>query len=286
MNLAAHRISGTSFSALAAGGGGAKAVGELCAAQASKNRLLVRLLVDESRRTGHRDADLVARAYESLADVEAQHPEEVGRCLRYPAVGAWALRTHREMPAGGGDPGRLAAVALAAAIRAGAPALLEIPAREGTLMLPSVGRLTLPAGLPDVVKVTTDPSDGGAELRFDRFVSHIDFEHATLGWQVLRQISGTPGILLTIDDLDPYRWPGDDAGGRLPNERWQSWTACVRWAWRLLKEHHETVAEEVAAAVSVLTPLTTTSQSQHSACARDAFGTIALTDPLDCSTPS
>ncbi|WP_433439543.1 HEXXH motif domain-containing protein [Nonomuraea sp. CA-141351] len=269
-----HRISGTAFSGLATGGGGAQAVAELCAAQESKHRLLVRLLVAEARRHPH--ADLVARAYEALSALESVSPEEVARILRYSAVGAWALRTCR----GEADPGRLAAVALAAAVRARRACRLEAPV-AGSLMLPSVGLLTLPAGLPEVAQVSVDPVPCGAELRVGGRTYLVDLSEDRPGWQVLHRATVARDAFLTIDDLDPYRWPGEDADGRLTDERRRRWTSCLREAWKVLLDRHRTVKGELMAAVSVLTPVVTRSIEQRSASARETFGAIALSDPLD-----
>ncbi|WP_197093900.1 HEXXH motif domain-containing protein [Nonomuraea sp. SBT364] len=280
MSAVRHRISAGAFATLATGAGGSGAVKELCAAQASKHRLLLRFLVEETRRVGHHDAPLVAAAYEVLSELEERFPEQVDRCLRYPVVGAWLLRTCRALPAGGA-PGRLAAIALAAAVRAGAACRLRVPVGDGELMLPTLGRLALPGGLPDVAEVAVEPVGGGAEVRAGGHPARISPMRDGPGWQVLHRVPGTPGLSLTIDDLDPYRWPGDDVDGRLTAERRERWFSCLRGAWEVLTGRHHAVAAELATAVSVLTPVRALDRDQHSASARDAFGAIALSDPLD-----
>ncbi|GAA3215406.1 HEXXH motif domain-containing protein [Nonomuraea helvata] len=274
MSPSPHLISRRSFSGLATGEGGAKAVEELCAAQESKHRLLVALLVDEAG--AHRHAALVARASEALDEMEADAPEEVGRLLRHPAVGAWALSACR----GRADPGRLAAVALAAAVLTRTACRLDVPV-GGRIMLPSVGLLSLPGGLPEVAEVSVEPVDGGAELRVGGRTYRVDVAGDRPGWQVLHRVPVAPGVTMTIDDLDPYRWPGDDADGRLSGERRRTWVARLREAWEILGARHRTVASEVAAAVSVLTPVVARTTDQYSASARVTFGTIALSDPID-----
>ncbi|MEW9547847.1 HEXXH motif-containing putative peptide modification protein [Nonomuraea sp. NPDC050783] len=280
-----HRLSDAAFAALATGGGGAAAVAELCAAQASKHRLLVRLAAEES--------GSAARAYEALAELEAAAPEEVGRCLRHPAVGAWALRACQ----GRADPGRLAAVALAAAVRAGVACRLEVPVPGGRLMLPSLGLLTLPPGGPDRLPATVEPvpaepvsgepvpgepvRGGGGEVRVGRHTFLVRPGRDGPGWQGLRRVPFGPDAAMTIDDLDPYRWPGGDAAGRLSEGRVRHWSACLGQAWDVLQARHRGVAGEVATAVSALTPIVTSSLEQRSASARGAFGAVALSDPAD-----
>ncbi|HEX4811800.1 MAG TPA: HEXXH motif domain-containing protein [Nonomuraea sp.] len=271
MRLTEHRISGAAFAGLARGAGGARAVAELCAAQTSKHRLLLRLLVD-----GARDA-VVDRAYDVLADLEPGAPEEVGRCLRHPAVAAWALRACR----GRADPRRLAALALAAAVRTRTACRLEAPVRGGRLMLPSLGLVTLPVGVPELATVSVEPAGDGAELRVGGHTRRVCFDRDGPGWQALRRVPFAADVLMTVDDLDPYRWPGDDVDGRLSEERRRLWASCLREAGNILRARHWTVSGELATAVSVLTPVVTRSEEQHSASARDTFGTIALSDPIN-----
>ncbi|MEV0236995.1 HEXXH motif domain-containing protein [Nonomuraea sp. NPDC050786] len=274
MSPSPHLISRTSFSGLATSGGGAKAVGELCAAQESKHRLLVGLLAAEAG--AHPHAALVARAYEALSEMAEGAPEEIRRLFRHPAVGAWALSVCR----GHAAPGRLAAVALAAAVRTRTACRLDVPV-GGPLMLPSVGLLSLPGDLPEVAEVSVEPAEGGAELRVGGRTYRVDVSGDRPGWQVLHRVPVAPGVTITIDDLDPYRWPEDDADGRLSGERRRTWVSCLHEAWEILNSRHLTVAGEVAAAVSVLTPVVARTTDQHSASARVTFGTIALSDPID-----
>ncbi|MER7615151.1 HEXXH motif domain-containing protein [Nonomuraea wenchangensis] len=269
MRPVTHRLSAAAFAELATGGGGADALAELRAAQTSKHRLLVRLAAEES--------GTAARAYEALAELEAGAPAEVSGCLRHPAVGAWALRACR----GQADPGRLAAVALAAAVRAGAACRLEVPVPGGRLVLPSLGLLTLPPGGPDRVMAAVEPTDGGARIHAGGRAFPVRPGRDGRGWQALHRMSFGPDTTMTVDDLDPYRWLGDDVTGRLPPARRRRWSTCLGQAWEILRAHHATVAEEVGAAVSVLTPILGTALEQRSASARDLFGTIALSDPVD-----
>ncbi|NRQ33604.1 HEXXH motif domain-containing protein [Nonomuraea sp. NN258] len=277
MNIQRHRISDSSLAALAApaaGGESLRAVGELCAAQESKHRLLVRLVVAEAAARGHPHAKLAERAYDVLARIEADAPEPVARCLRHPAVGAWALRTCR----GQGDPGRLAAVALAAAVRAGVACRLDVPVSGGELVLPGLGRLLPPTGTPEVVSVAVVPA--GESGLLDVAGLGIDPRRDEPGWQALSHVPLAPGFTVTIDDLDPCRWPGDDTEDRLDADRRQRWTDCLRAAWRLLSERHPGVAAELATVLATLVPVVARTHDQHSASSRETFGAIAVSDPV------
>jgi HEXXH motif-containing protein len=148
-------------------------------------------------------------------------------------------------------------------------------------MLPSLGLLTLPADAPGLVTAAVEPARDGVELRVGRHVHRAETSRDGPGWQILHRVPFGPGVLMTIDDLDPYRWPGDDVGERLTEERRRRWISCLGEAWEVLRARHWTVGAEIAVAVSTLTPVVTRSAEQHSASAGDTFGTIALSDPVD-----
>ncbi|WP_062433008.1 HEXXH motif domain-containing protein [Herbidospora daliensis] len=256
MSVASHHVSSDSFSALASGGGGAPAMAELRAAQYSKHRMLLRAVVETFP-----SARRAAEAFAVLADLEAGAPRAVGHVLRYPAVGAWAAQALR----GTADPDRLTAVALAAAHLAGREYALPVSSRQGWVTLPSIG------GFParGVFDLVTGP-DG---LKVDG--SPVE------GWRSLATIT-TGGFALTVDDLDPHRWPDDGIDlPRIEARERDLWQSLLRDAWQVLTEHHWTVRDEVATAVTVLTPIGAPSDTPQSESSRDAFGAIALSSPSD-----
>ncbi|GAA3407966.1 hypothetical protein [Streptosporangium vulgare] len=168
MRLTSRPVSDETFSALAKGGGGAEAMAELRAMQGLKNRLLIRALVLEAEEAGHPHAALSARAYELLAEMEAHGRERVERELCHPAVGAWALRTYLSLRAGTGakdDPGRLAALVVAIAVRARIACRVRLAVEEDTVVLPALGSLTVPAGARGVLDVTVRPDADGGRAR-------------------------------------------------------------------------------------------------------------------------
>ncbi len=124
MSLPQHQLSAESLAALARGGGGATAVGQLAAAQHSKHVLLVWGVMHTARAAGHPQAEAARSGYQLLGEIQRRAPAAVEAVLRYPAVGGWARRTLRGLrsapgtapgdrgPAlsgppsrGGGDPG-------------------------------------------------------------------------------------------------------------------------------------------------------------------------------------
>ncbi|MBG0830311.1 HEXXH motif domain-containing protein [Planomonospora sp. ID67723] len=293
MKLPSLKVSGKAFTELAAGGGGAEAAGELRALQRDKTMLLVRGIVDEARTTGHPHADLAVHAYDLLSEVESRTADAVVGVLGYPAVGAWAWRTYLALTertaagdgpggpnAGGHDPGRLGAMAVVAAIRSQTACRVRLPVTGGRLMLPSLGEAVLPRGPDGVVDVAVRPDGIGAELGVGRFAVRVDPSCDGTGWRVLHRLPAAPGIGMILDDLDPYRWPeAHELEGRLTAGRRRTWRSRLVEAWRILTADHWTVAEEVASAISVLTPLRPRAFGDNSGTAQETFGAVALSEP-------
>jgi HEXXH motif-containing protein len=278
-----HRIPFSAFTTLAEGDGGKSVVGYLVAAQHSKHVLLLRRVFDLAHSAGHEQAADARRAYSMLAAVQDRQPEAAAAVVLHPSVGAWARQTvdalSSPQTSAKAEPGRIAALAAAAAVRSRMPCSIELPGQDGGILLPSLGRAAGPAA---GVRISADGAEvGGIQLPGDPSVD-------VPGWQGLRHLSAAAqgkALNLLIDDLDPYRAPGaDNKAGRLPAADMAHWQAVLDSAWDLLVRHHPTVAEEVAAMTRVLTPLTPPPGGHVSATSRETFGSIALSTPPDaCS---
>ncbi|GAA1293084.1 HEXXH motif domain-containing protein [Planotetraspora silvatica] len=270
MELRPHRLPTDVLDRLAAGGGGAEAAEHLTAVQYSRHLLLIRGILDQAVR----GSESAHRAYDLLADLAKQAPDAVAQVIRYPAVGAWARQTLSRLLRRSPDPvepAQLGAIAAVAAIRAGVSACVEVPSSGGGIMLPSIGRLSLETDGTQLVKLRVDAS-GAIDLG----------ESRTDLTQLHRLASADKAIDLVVDDLDPYRWvPADVIDGRLSADELRTWESCLDTAWRMLDEHHWTIAGELRSIVSVLTPIKGPERGQNSASARDTFGTIALSTPPD-----
>ena len=105
------------------------------------------------------------------------------------------------------------------------------------------------------------------------------------GWRGLRPIHAEAGgmtLRLVIDDLDPDRMPSArDLGGRLSHVEALRWQDVLPAAWDLLTSQPGTAAEEIQAAIGVLTPLRQPPHGQISASSREVFGCVALSPPAD-----
>ncbi|GGL18076.1 HEXXH motif domain-containing protein [Sphaerisporangium melleum] len=289
--------------ALAAGGGGGRAARHLAALQERAHRMLLLGVVREATASGHPGAPATARAFELLAGLERRAPDAVRRVIRHPSAGAWARAAYRQLRAGvsggqamrtresgpgrprtrenghdpargrdggGHDPKRMGAVAAAAAALARFPCRVEVPAPGGWADLPGLGRVRARGGGPEAVVRVGE--DGGLE---------VDGEPAVLE-PLHGLVTEDGGLRLLVDDLDAYRWdPARVPGGRLAAAERERWGRCLDGAWRTLRSHHWTVAEECRAMLTVLTPIKGTDTAVDSACSPDHFGAIALSPPPD-----
>jgi uncharacterized protein len=292
MKLRHHLIPDEVFTTLAAGNGGARAVGHLTAAQYSKHVLLVRGVVDRTRAIRHEQADRIRHAYDLLADIQERVPNVVESVLRHPSVGAWARRTLQSLgddaSRGSAEPLRLAALAAAAAIRSRTPCSVRVPAIDGVVMLPSVGRADVsPFTSPFTGEALLRSHRDGAEVIAgdSRVVVPADPSLDAPGWHGLRSLSAIAGgksVHLLIDDLDPYRMPAArDLAARLTSREVEAWQSVFHAAWEMLVRHHRITAEEVRTAIRVLTPRVPPPSGQVSASSRETFGCVALSAPLD-----
>ena len=273
-----HWIPAKVFSALAAGSGGAHAIGHLQAAQYSKRLLLLRGVRDAAREEGPVRARRARQAFALLAEIQSESPDAVEAVVRHPSVGAWAQQTLR----GTGDTDGLTALAGAAVVRAGFPRSVEVTVRGGAVMLPSLGRALLP-GVTGTATVRWGPAEvisPGARVRIP-----ADPHRDAPGWQGLRRLDAEyhgMALRLLLDDVDPYRLPGAEIAASRPlDDELEVWRSMLRRAWRLLVRWHWTTAEEITAAMKVLTPLTPPEQGLRSATSTETFGTVGMSTPPD-----
>ena len=186
-----------------------------------------------------------------------------------------------------GEPAQLAALAAAAAIRAGYPCAIAVPVRRGAITLPSVGQAVLPSGWAPEGMANVRCTPDGTRVIAGRHLIKIppDTCDDGPGWRGLRVIRASAGQLtlrVVIDDLDPYRLPAAAAlGGRLDAAEAARWQAVLESAWILLAGQPTATAAEIQAAIRVLTPLRPPAQGQLSASSREVFGCVALSPPAD-----
>jgi uncharacterized protein len=283
-----HAIPRDLFDALAAGGGGPEAIGVLAAAERSKHATLLRGVLAAAQRT---DADQARRArisWEVLDEVDRHNQDAAARVMTYPAVGAWAVRILGALDPDGRVPepasarlAGLAEVAAAAAIRSGLE--VEVPVRpiSGVVSLPSLG-----AARVDADSALVSSGDGQAEIRWagGRVEIPSDTHRDAPGWLGLRSIQAGD-LALVIDDLHPFRMPAvTGLAPRLSAQEAGDWQRSAEAGWRVLAVGHPSIAAEVAAAISVIVPLSRPDHGQVSSSSPEAFGAVAMSEPADPDT--
>ena len=192
-------------------------------------------------------------AFRALGAVRRVAPAAADRVLDHPATGAWATRTALRLEEGRPvDLAPLTGVAAAAAMRGRVPMTLPaLPAPDATLTLPSLGT----AALSGPVTVSADGVLEGAELRPTPRLVVDGTEFLLEAWE--SEISEVTAGMALVSEPDVAAWQEMTAA---------AWDVLVRW--------HGSVAAELTAAVSVLTPLRAPSSGSSSATVADALGCV------------
>jgi len=284
VNPPVHLLPGSVLDELAAGRGGPDAVARLASAQRSKTLLLVRTLVLLARETGHPDRAAVEAAYQVLASLR---PDERAAALGHPPVAAWAFGTASLLRRGDRSayPGLLAAVAVAAAVRSGVDADLDVPLAAGTpgrLDLPGLGTVAVPA---HAARARIRCAAGRAEVRCaDERIEIGAGPSADRRWLPVPRLRLTHhGLPLSLL-LDTRAWrhvpsgAGHRAGGVTDPRRWRD---RLDGAWRVLVDGHRPIAEEISPALRALLPVAPPPAGTRSGTFHHAFGSVAMSLPPD-----
>jgi HEXXH motif-containing protein len=266
-----HSLTAAQFAALARGDGDAAAIGQLVAGQRSKHLILLGKVAELARRGDRPDDGLAVAGRELLARVQQQDKAAADEVATYPSVGAWAVHTIRgDQTFPGARPSGLAAVAAAAAIKAGIDVEIEVPVVNGAVLLPSLGTA-------DAVGDTAFVVTKAAEVRSGDLT--VEMRQGAPGWQELRPAAaGSLGVL--VDDLDPFRMPAADGEpmGRLTAGQVAELRATLGSAWPLLSPAS---AAEIAAIVRVIVPYQAPESGHVSTSSPQAFGTVAMSRQPD-----
>ncbi|HEV2783685.1 MAG TPA: HEXXH motif domain-containing protein [Actinophytocola sp.] len=253
-----HRLPERDLVALARGGAGTPTVRRLVAARRSRTLLLIRLIA-------HLAADPYTEpAYRLLSRIHRVAPAACARVLDHPPVGAWATRTAQRLGQGlPADPAELAFVAAAAAVRARLTTTVPCPPRAA-ISLPSLGVVPRPASGEVPVRCTPDAVEvAGAALHRD--------------WAPLPSIAVESGGLRAEFLLE--HWEPDVPEREAPvldGVGLPAWRTLIAAGWEILARAHREAAQELAATVTVLTPLRPPASGMSSATAADAFGCVFL----------
>jgi HEXXH motif-containing protein len=307
--LDVHRVSSDSLRAVAAGNAAETDLHLLRSAQRSQLLLVLRALLDRvdaaARRSRHSGGVPPARtAWELLCLSESRVPDAVEAVLGDPTVMAWALRLLRRLGrSSAGTPstaplwadlGQFQALAAAAALRAGVPCTLRVPAHRGMVWLPGAG-MAGPVARRRWSEAEILVSGEGAVVRGElaQLALSRTLPETAPGWRPLRAIrrpmpgggeGAGPGLWL--DSVSPYRdftrypLPPDRSGDR----RLQEWETRLGGAYDLLDKECPADAATLRALVRALVPQafrTAEGGLVASASSMDAFGAVALSLPHD-----
>ena len=268
----AHELPDGAFDSLASGPGDVASVDALAGVRMSEVRSLVAAVA--ASEAGWRGPDLRAAADEGwalLCALSRDHPRAVDEVFAHPYTYAWALRCLRPPPAADIDLDRahLASLAAAAAFRAGFPAELPSPVRDGYAHLPTVGAIAADPGPGRTQVVTLTPGGRPTARGGGR-------------WRMARYLNGPPFRHLAVEDLDPFRdcqqWPAAD---RLSLPEWWAWRRDLAAAGQHLADTVPGYTRGLVAGLRAVVPLRPTVASTRSASARQAFGAVAVARPGD-----
>ncbi|MFI6758777.1 aKG-HExxH-type peptide beta-hydroxylase [Micromonospora sp. NPDC050417] len=329
----AFRLDRAQLDELAAGYGNQDAIRTLTSAQLSRRLLLVRAVADRAgdrplrtaagdrpSRTAAGDRSLraaaglddalrlftAARRHDSAAaDIVTQHPY----------VAAWAHRCLRLLAGDTpvdqlrADLGHLHTIAVAAAARAGLDFTLDVPARDSTIGLPTLGTAH---GLGEGPVRVTGHANGELVLdsrgaRGNRVRIPIPIRSTTVagadpaqpcpgaaapigadrpGWAARREIVLDPEFTLAIEDTDAYRdcYPWRPTR-RLDEPEAAALADLLRHAWQIVCQDHPRHAEAMRIGLRSIVPVRGPAPGQTvSAASRWAYGSVAVSVPDDPAT--
>jgi uncharacterized protein len=274
-NPVAHTLGRAQFDALAAGYGGAAAIGALAEAQRSIRRGLMARLAQ----TGPQQDGRFSAGWDQLAALDEVCPEAVDRALAHPHVRAWAVRCLAD-PAFP-DAAQLAGVAVRARMEADCGAVLVVPARDGLVHLPGLGALSAPPGAPDlVVEVLSSRqlivTGGGQAHKID-----LTEPGGHPLWRPSRRVQAA-GLAVLLEDLDPERRCHPGAAPRLTEAEYARWQAAFTAAVAFVDEYLPGHAQGLRAGLASVVPLLPAADgSLRGGAVRHAFGAVAAALPQD-----
>ncbi|MEV7600183.1 FxsB family cyclophane-forming radical SAM/SPASM peptide maturase [Kitasatospora sp. NPDC089797] len=251
---------------LARGYGGADTVAALGTSQLSLTRAMLAAAWDASGQGR-------AEAWELLSELDVAAPAAVDAVLGHPYARAWAARRLAGDLSVGLGP--MAALAAAAAVRAGRGDAVAVPARGRGLYLPTLGWV----GVPDGEAVVTGRADGPTVRAADGSVrTGLD--------RAVRRVRLAGGWTVALEDLDPLRDSHDHpVAERLPEAELLGWTGALREAWELLGRDLPGYAEGIRAGLGTVTPLRPGPAGRDvSSAARQAYGAVGIARPATAPT--
>ncbi|MHC3471557.1 HEXXH motif domain-containing protein [Streptomyces sp. 7R007] len=291
-HLPLHRLPAADVLALARGEGDERVVDELLRAERSRRLLLLRALDNGVRRA---DAPAsYAQAWTLLERVQRQAPDAFEDVLMSPNTGMWVSLAVRRLRGRAYEDapfrvvvGHLAALAAAAAARAGLDFSISVPARGGRVPLPTLGCAVLPEKEP----WSTALVEGRAgRLRITGARGTVEvgpgWDRRGPGWLPVRRLvlgTGESAKPLVLEELDPYRtFPRPSEPRPLSPAEAERWQTLLDGAWDVLLRDEPETARAMRRGLVSLAPTPTRERFRpHSSTAGDAFGGVTASSPDD-----
>jgi HEXXH motif-containing protein len=295
--ISRHRISLSTLDAIACGSAGPDVVHEVRKAERSRTLLLLRAIRDEAASSSKTRGPLppTESAWQVLDHVQQSAPAALETVLSYPYVAGWAGFTLRHLRRGHPtDPtpawvhlGQLHSIAAAAALHAGIDVDVRVPARSGTVSVPTLGAAYSPAGRVDqwsVARIRSCDRDRRIDIGDNTVRLPPDLSQDATGWWALRRLTcreGSHVLSLRLDDLDPYRGLYETLDPhRLDDAELTRWQGMLDEAWHLVCRHIPDKADAMSAGLDVVVPHPFTSRFPLiSASSGEAFAGINVARP-------
>lgn len=285
------------------GGGSLADLAMLWSGQISKRMLQLRAMSDviQGDATALRRFEPFDDNYFALSAVQDRHPLDVAKILATPQAGAWAahcLRILTNNCAGSDTPrepsslqldlAHLGAIATVVAIKTKTDDELRatLPVRNGSLILPTLGRLTVSnSASRTLVDITVPSGRATVDVNGSRMRISDSWDEEAWGWEPIRQlhVRTTVGILaFHIDDMDPYlnRWHKGVTTTRLGSDALERWQDLLIGAAEILAERHADQLPAIISGLRCLIPLQGQSGiASVSSSSRHTPGAVVLTEP-------
>ncbi|MFE9022001.1 HEXXH motif domain-containing protein [Streptomyces sp. NPDC007808] len=285
-SLPHHHLPASCLAELLRGEGGPATVDILLGAERSRRLLLLRMLDDTT--------DL-GPAWDVLSRAQRRAPAVVDDLLMYPQTGMWlatALRRLRGTAPKDKLPlkvvlGHFAALASAAALRAGLDFALDVPVWHGRVSLPTLGCAELPAPEPWTTATVRAAGGRAAIETREASVALPDPPNSPgPGWHPVRRVAVGPlghRLNLTLDDTDPFRtYPQPTVPHPVSEQAAARWRKVLGQAWEVLLRELPGTAEAMRRGMLSLTPTPAGERFRpRSVSAGDAFGGMEASEPDD-----
>jgi HEXXH motif-containing protein len=285
-----HRLPAAVFDSLAQGDGDAGAMLRICRIQRDKHLTLLAGIISSAAACDDEHEVTAFMAACELRDQVLMGKDADSWLFGLPHMGAWIHDCQlKSETASSPDLGYFACLVAAAAVRVGFRFELEVPVRDGRILLPGLGSMEI-SSETDWITMRCDGRQVTAGDQFQAHWRHLVPDNGRRThvphWSGTPVLQATAGMLtwdVLLETRDKYldcfthqMWMD------LPASQLRNWRHRFQLAWMILVEHHRWAAEPMADTISAIVPLWLESENDLvSATTPAAFGAIATSWPPD-----